>query len=108
MLSPREIPVLARPDLAALEDEQMAGQQLVDASEESVAPRRITRAQNLRQHGVVGLGLHQIARQDRFDLRSEEQRVVRAAPAPVQRLDTEPIADEQQPALRSVPDRERE
>ena len=52
------------------------------------------------------LRLDQAAREDRLDLRSEEQRV--AGARPVERLDAEPIAHQQQPPLRRVPDRERE
>ena len=92
--------------VAVFEDEQVPGQQLVDAAEQRLRAGDVARAEHLGQHRLVGLRLDQAAGEDRLDLRSEEQRV--AGARPVERLDAEAIADQQQPALRRVPDRERE
>ena len=54
----------------------------------------------------VGLGANQAAREDRLDLGAEEQPV--AGERPVERLDAEAVAREQQAPPRRVPDRERE
>src|SRR5439155_22529077 len=89
-----------------LEDEAMTGEELVDAAEHRVAAGRVARAEDFGQHVVVRLRRDEIAGEDRLDLRAEEQRVAHARP--VERLDAEAIADEEQPPLRRVPDRERE
>ena len=93
-------------DRAVLEDQRVAGQQAVNALEERLRARHVARAEHLGQHAFVGLGADQAALEDRLDLRSEQQPV--AGRRPVERLDAEAIAHEQQPAARRVPDRERE
>ena len=83
----------------------MSRQQLANVAEHCLGSGRVTRAQHFRQNGLVRACGDQIAGEDRFDFRGEQQRVAR--PAPVQRLDAEAIANEQEAAFRSVPDRER-
>ena len=79
---------------------------LVDAAKQRVLAGGVARAEHLGQHGLIGFRLDQPAGEDRLHLRSEQQRA--RGPGPVERLDAEAIAHEQETALRGVPDRERE
>src|SRR5476649_223409 len=100
------VPVLTCPDLAAFEDQQVSRQKLVDTAKQRVLAGDGACAEHLGKNGLIGLPLDEAARENRLDLRSEEQRVRRARP--VERFDTEAIAYEQEAARRGVPDRERE
>ena len=102
----RHVPVLAGRDRAVLEDERVAGQQPVNALEQRLGAREVARAEQLGQARLVGLGANQPALEDRLDLRPEQQPA--AGYRPVERLDAEAIAREQQPAARGVPDGEGE
>ena len=109
---PRALPRPARPSTAdrarapCSKHERVTRQQLVDALEQRLRAGEIPRGQQFRQPVLVRAGLDEPAREDRLDLRGEEQAV--AGTRPVERLDAEPIAGEQQPPRRRVPDRERE
>ena len=98
--------VLPYARVTMLEDEELAGQQLLHASEERVGSCDVTRAEELRDCRDVGLRIDEAAGENGLDLGSEEQQV--PAPCPVQRLDAQPIAREQQPPLRRIPDGKRE
>ena len=105
-LALREVPVLPRRDRAVFKDEQVSRQQFVNTTEQRVLTGDRPSAEHFGQEGFVRLRFHQSTGENRLDLRSEQQGAVR--PAPVERLDAEPIAHEQEPPLRRVPDRERE
>ena len=89
-----------------LEDQRVPGLQPIDPLEQRFGARQVSRAEQLGQRALVRLGANQAALEDRLDLGSEEQPV--AGHRPVERLDAEAVAREQQPPPRRVPDRERE
>src|SRR5437016_3477766 len=105
-LAYRHVPVLAGPDLALLEHEKVPRQEFVDAAEQRLAPRQVASAEKLGKRIDVRLRIDIAAREKCLDFRSEQQQ--RPRRGPVQRLDPQPIADEQQPAPRRVPQRESE
>src|SRR5438067_5231467 len=99
------IPVLPDPCLAALEDEQVTGQQFVNTAEHRFGAGDVPRAQDLRDDRSIRQRLDPAAREQRLDFGSEEEQI--AGTRPIERLDAEAIAHEQQPLLRRVPERER-
>ncbi len=84
----------------------MAGQQAVNPAEHRLGAREVAHGEQFRERGLVGFRPHEAAFEDRLDLRCEQQAVL--GDRPVQRLDAQPIAGEEQPAAAGVPDRERE
>src|SRR5207302_974460 len=101
-----DVPVSTGPDLALLEDQKVPWQQFVDAAEQRLASRQIAGAEELRKRIDVRLRLDIAAREERLDFGSEQQQRPRGRP--VERLDTQAIANEQQPTPRRVPEGERE
>ena len=102
----RDIPPHARPGTSVFEDEKMSRQQTMNPFEQRLGAREIAGAQELGDGRFVGLGLDQTALEDGFDLRAEHQTI--ADDRPVERLDPEPVARQQQSPPRPVPDRKRE
>ena len=92
-LARRHIPIAPADDLAALERQDVSGQQLVDPLEHRLAAGERPRAEQFGNRGLVGARRRSrpLARMP-FDLRREEQPL--AAARPVERLDAQPIARE--------------
>ena len=98
--------VPSRGDASLLVHEQVSGQQLVYAFEERLLTREITGSEQLRKTALVRLRLNETTRENRLDLGAEDEPIV--ADGPVERLDPQSIAREQQPPAGGVPDGERE
>ena len=100
------IPVLLNGRLAVFEDQRVTGQQFLNAAKHGLAARDGSRAEQLGNRADVRFGVDQAAGENRLDLGSEDDPI--AAPRPVERLHAEPIAREEEPAFRRIPDREGE
>ena len=102
----RQIPVAAHRHAAALGHQQMRRRQLEDPRVHRLRRRHVLK----RKVGVERFGApaarHVGILEQRFDLGAEGD--ARGGRAVIERLDAEPIADEEQPALRLVPQREGE
>src|SRR5207245_9998598 len=76
-------------------------QEPAHAAEEGLLAGDEARGEELRQDGIVQNGAQGTGRQDRLDLRREQQLPVAARV--VERLDPEAVTRQQQPALPAVP-----
>ena len=94
-------------DRAVLEHQRVAGQQPVDALEQRLGARQVARARAARAAAArpPRRGSRPLSR---IDLISDPNSSRLPATRPVERLDAEAVAREQQPPARRVPDRERE
>ncbi len=102
----RNVPVAADRYRAVLEHQQVPGLQPVNALEQRLGSRQVACAEQFRERVLVGGSRHEAAFEDRLDFRPEEQPVV--CHRPVDRLDAQAIAREQQPRPARIPDRKRE
>jgi hypothetical protein len=100
------IPVAPADDVAALERQDVAGQQFVDVLEHRFAARERARAEELRNGAFVRLRRHEAALEDGLDFGREDQAI--AAARPVERFDPEAVAGHEQTAPACIPDGERE
>src|SRR6185437_8523110 len=103
----RHAPVTAHARLLARRPaERVAREQLADSLEERLLAGHEPGGEELGQHLGIERGRDAPGREDRLDLGGEQQLVAR--PRPVQRLDAEAVARQEEPPLAAVPDRERE
>src|SRR5215470_17032876 len=103
----RQLPVAAAAKAAvARPSKGSARQKLFDSVEKRVLAGDIARGEKFRQDIPIEFRTHRIRRQDRLDLRGEDDLVT--GNGVVERLDAEAVAREQQPAAVFVPYREGE
>ncbi len=101
-----QVPVLEELRPAPLDPHRPARLELVDAAEHRPLGRHVADAHVGVEHLGVDLGPHPGDGEERLDLRGEGDAVRR--PGVVERLDPQPVAGEEEPAPRAVPEGEGE
>src|SRR2546422_10234474 len=94
------VPALAQA-LVERPGERPAGQELAHVAEEGLLARDEAGREELRQDGLVQGGPQRTRRQDRFDLRREQQ--LPADLRVIKRLDPQAVPRQEEPAPRPIP-----